>query len=222
MVAVSAARGTTPRGRPREVDRAARRDALLETAMQIFLVNGYGGTSIEQIASEARVAKRTVYTTLGDKADLFIAVVRRLGDRVVDSVAQAPDDLRGFCVRLVEMMLSDQPIGLHRLVIAEATNFPDLAARLYANGPQRYIEVLAAMLARVDPGRRRFEPTDPAAAAEQLFTLLLGERQRRRLFAMTPAPTTAEVDAHVTQTLALFVEAPVSPSEPPGSRGSAR
>lgn len=180
------------RGRPRDADREARRDALLETAMRAFLEHGYGQTSIEMVAGRARVAKRTIYATVGDKADLFVAVVRRLGDRVVRTVTESPGDLRTFCVHLVRLMLSDEAIGLHRLVIAEAANFPDVAERLYANGPRRYIAILSDMLGS--------EQT-----AEQLFTLLLGERQRRRLFGLEPAPSDDEVAAHVDQTMRLVV-----------------
>lgn len=159
--------------------------------MRAFLNNGYGQTSIEAIAGEAHVAKRTIYATVGDKADLFVAVVRRLGDRVVHADETDGRDLRSFCIRLVELMLSDEAIGLHRLVIAEASNFPDVASRLYANGAQRYIEVLEPMV-----GSR--------ATAEQLFTLLLGERQRRRLFCLEPAPTHDEIVTHVDQSIELF------------------
>jgi AcrR family transcriptional regulator len=186
------AKPTAARGRPRDVDRAARRDALLETAMRAFLEYGYGQTSIEMIAGQARVAKRTIYATVGDKADLFVAVVRRLGDRVVRPVTDSSDNLRTFCLRLVTLMLSDEAIGLHRLVIAEAANFPDLAQRLYTNGPQRYIDVLSEM-------------TGSPETAEQLFTLLLGERQRRRLLCLETAPSVGEVASQVDRTLAVFL-----------------
>lgn len=185
------AKPTASKGRPRDADRAARHDALLETAMRAFLEHGYGQTSIEMVAGQARVAKRTIYTTVGDKADLFVAVVRRLGDRAVRTVADSPGDLRTFCTHLVTLMLSDEAIGLHRLVIAEAANFPDLAHRLYTNGPQRYIGLLTEM-------------TGSSTTAEQLFTLLLGERQRRRLFCLESAPSGHDVASHVDETLALF------------------
>ncbi|WP_199520851.1 TetR/AcrR family transcriptional regulator [Jiangella anatolica] len=196
-----------PRGRPRDADRAARRDALLETAMRLFLAHGYGGTTIEVIAAEARVAKRTVYTTVGDKADLFVAVVRRLGDRVVNAVdaGDPVTDLHAFGVRLVRLMLSDEAIGLHRLVTGEAAKFPDLAARHYANGPRRYIGVLSGLLATLPPDRLAVRCDDSDRLAEQLFTLLMGEPHRRRMFGLDPAPTAAQAGAHVARTLELIL-----------------
>ncbi len=177
--------------------------------MRIFLAHGYGGTTIEMIAAEARVAKRTVYTTVGDKADLFVAVVRRLGDRVVNTVAPDAGDqvggLHAFGVRLVRLMLSDEAIGLHRLVTGEAAKFPELAARHYANGPRRYIGVLSGLLAALPPERIAVRADDYEALAEQLFTLLMGEPHRRRMFGMDPAPSAAAAAAHVTRTLNLVL-----------------
>lgn len=43
-----------------------------------FLRDGYAATSIEAVAREARVAKRTFYARFPDKAALFRAVVERL------------------------------------------------------------------------------------------------------------------------------------------------
>lgn len=214
---------SAPRGRPRDEDRAARRDALLETAMRHFLDLGYGGTTIEEIAAGAQVAKRTIYTTIGDKADLFVAVVRRLGDHAVNptvsDAASSVAGVRAFGARLVRVMLSDEAVGLHRLVIAEATRFPDLASRLYTNGARRYIAVLHVLLDSLPSGALRLSavPADEARPenadgaydlgrqAEALFTQLLGERHRRRLFGLEPAPTDAEIDAHVRATVRRFV-----------------
>lgn len=191
---MNATKASGVRGRPRDADREARLDALIETALRAFLTHGFAGTTIEMIATDAHVAKRTIYATVGDKADLFVAVVRRLGDRAVSPVHNQDrdgGDLKAFCVRLTSLMLSDEAIGLHRLVISEAAQFPDLAERLYRNGAERYIAALE-------------EFVGSAGRAEQLFTLLLGERQRRRLFCLDLAPTSAEVETHVDRTLALF------------------
>ena len=198
------------RGRPRAADRQRRRDALLESALRVFLTNGYGATSLDLVAAEAGVAKRTIYTSVGDKADLFVAVVRRLGDRAVAPLAEgrpaSVTALAPFATRLVTMMLSDEAVGLHRLVIGEASNFPDLAHRLYANGPRRYRVLLAELLAVVPAARLRVPADQLDEAAEALFTQLLGERHRRRLFCLAPAPSAVEVKQHVARTLGLFVD----------------
>ena len=81
---------------------------------------------------------------------------------------------------------SDEAIDLHRLVIAEARQFPELASAFYANGPRRYLDVLTELL------------DGDAVTAEHLFGLLLGEPHRRRLLGLDPAPTPprAKAQAH--------------------------
>ena len=52
-----------------------KRRAIVEAATTLFLENGYRGTSMEQIATVARVSKQTVYRHFSDKEALFNAIV---------------------------------------------------------------------------------------------------------------------------------------------------
>ncbi|MGD2044235.1 MAG: helix-turn-helix domain-containing protein [Acidimicrobiia bacterium] len=55
---------------------------ILSAALEAFLGDGYVGTTMEDIAEKAGVARRTVYNQFGSKAGLLIAVIN---DRVVAS-----------------------------------------------------------------------------------------------------------------------------------------
>jgi AcrR family transcriptional regulator len=55
---------------------------ILSAALEAFLEAGYVGTTMEDIAEKAGVARRTVYNQFGSKASLLIAVIT---DRVVAS-----------------------------------------------------------------------------------------------------------------------------------------
>ena len=43
--------------------------------MRLFLRDGYARTSVDAIAAEAGVSKRTIYNHYGDKESLFLSVV---------------------------------------------------------------------------------------------------------------------------------------------------
>lgn len=58
----------------REEHALSTRSALLDCAGQLFADQGFGATSIEQIATAARVTKGAVYHHFADKSDLFAAV----------------------------------------------------------------------------------------------------------------------------------------------------
>ena len=58
----------------REEQAAASRAAVLTAARELFLDQGYGATTIEQVAARAGVSKPTVFTAVGNEQRLLIAV----------------------------------------------------------------------------------------------------------------------------------------------------
>jgi len=182
---------TRKRGRPTAAERDDRMRLILDTAVAEFLENGYAATTVEQIATRCQVTKRTIYTFYGDKTAVFAAAVGRLHDRVAqaDPPDGTPVDLAVLADRITLVLHSAEAVGLHRLVVAEATRFPELAAAFYDNGPLRYIGLLARRL--------------PEATAEALFSLLLGENHRKRLLGLlgpvTPADARRQAAAALDQ-----------------------
>lgn len=187
-------------GRPRTAERAARRAELLDVAIRIFGARGYGTTTIEAVASEAGVTKRTIYQHFTDKAGLFVAAVE---SQHAHEHTIAGEDLESLATRIVHTLHGDQAVTLHRLVIAEALQFPDLAAAFYTHGPASSTEALAHHLA-VHLGAAPSDPVDAPtrSLAEALYTLLLGEAHRRRLLGLAPAPTVAQARAHAHRAVA--------------------
>ena len=61
----------------------ATRSAVLAAARELFLEQGYGATTVEQVAARAGVSKPTVFTAVGNKQTLL---------KVVRDVAMAGDD----------------------------------------------------------------------------------------------------------------------------------
>jgi len=58
----------------REWNKARKRAALLEAAEKLFLKNGFDDTSVEDVAGEAKLTKRTLYQYFLSKEDLYFAV----------------------------------------------------------------------------------------------------------------------------------------------------
>jgi AcrR family transcriptional regulator len=72
MTVVNRANYHSPR---REQAAAATREAILDAARELFATQGYGRTTVIQIAEAARVAANTVYTSVGGKPQLLAAIV---------------------------------------------------------------------------------------------------------------------------------------------------
>ena len=54
---------------------AATREAIIEAAQELFATQGYGCTTVAQIAEAAQVAANTVYTSVGGKPQLLAAIM---------------------------------------------------------------------------------------------------------------------------------------------------
>ena len=52
----------------------ATRRAVLQAAHELFIAQGYGATTVEQIAQRAGVSKPTVFSAVGNKQQLLRAV----------------------------------------------------------------------------------------------------------------------------------------------------
>ena len=58
------------------------RERILIAATELFLLEGYGSTTIEAVAARAAISKRTFYDRFDDKAQLFAAVVHRIIEHI--------------------------------------------------------------------------------------------------------------------------------------------
>jgi AcrR family transcriptional regulator len=69
--------------RPRTKPPAERRDELMNAAQRLFLANGAGATTIEQITAGADVAKGTFYLYFSSKDDVLAALAERFSAQLV-------------------------------------------------------------------------------------------------------------------------------------------
>jgi AcrR family transcriptional regulator len=74
----------------RDRQAAATRHAVLGAARELFLAQGYGATTVDQIAERAGVSKPTVFTAVGNKQAVLAAVrdVALAGDDLPVTVAE--------------------------------------------------------------------------------------------------------------------------------------
>jgi AcrR family transcriptional regulator len=168
---------------PEDQRRSARkRRAILDAATTTFLSKGYLGTSMDEIAALAQVSKQTVYKHFTDKQSLFIELVtgtvNEISDPVYNEVVQLADsgdleaDLRDLARRLVARVMQPRLLELRRLVIAEASRFPELGREFYARGPGRTIAALASVFEQLaNGGALRLD--DPALAAAHFNWLIM-------------------------------------------------
>lgn len=70
----------------------ARRQQILDVAIDEFGRAGYFGTSMNDIAEAAGVTKPVLYQHFDSKADLYRALLDEVGNRMLDAIAKATSD----------------------------------------------------------------------------------------------------------------------------------
>jgi len=193
--------------------RDARRQGILDIARDVFLKEGFAATSMSSIAARVGGSKATLYNYFSSKEELFVAMIQDQCDRnhafMFDFHADGGEfieALRGLGERFVSLMLSDEILDLHRLVIAEASRFPEIGQTLYAAGPKRGHARLSAFLRDAMP-RHGLHADDIDRAASQLMDLCLTDLYRQRLWNVRGPPTPEEVRANVDDALRTFLAA---------------
>lgn len=124
-------------GRPLLEDVPRRNEHLLDVATGIFVRLGYNATTLDRIAAEAGVAKRTIYARYPDKQALFFAVLRRLAERRVienlwdDDELPLREGLRRRARQMIERALTDSELAIARLFMVELAHFPEMGKSLW-------------------------------------------------------------------------------------------
>ena len=180
------------------------RERVLRAATSSFLARGYG-SSIDDIARRAGVARQTVYQHFASKDELFKAVAGDLAKRVLVELEGGRDaeDARASLLRFAlayrKRALGAQGIATFRTLVPEVPRFRALARNMYASTAGEMVRRLADFL------QQKLNVPDPQFAAEMLLSMLTGQDRLKRLFAVSPG---AESEAARTARIVdLFLKA---------------
>lgn len=130
-----------------------KQEAILKAAKKIFLKQGYSLASMESIASEANVSKRTVYGHFKTKKALFESMLSAHWQAVAISHQQLfikqeaiALQLMHFAKAFLKFLYQPDTIALFRLLIAESNQFPDLVSEMVIDGKAPFTRSLVQFL----------------------------------------------------------------------------
>jgi AcrR family transcriptional regulator len=167
----------TPSTRALSTEKSA---AILEGAMQVFLEQGYVGTTMDRVAAAAGVSKPTVYSYFHDKETLFNALIEQCVQKThwatlppemlqpsLHSSAAPPEKLlRQLANSILESCTENaEKITFIRLILGESGRFPELGRAFVQHMNKPILDALTQYLS-VCP---ELELPNPRAAA-YMFT----------------------------------------------------
>jgi TetR/AcrR family transcriptional repressor of mexJK operon len=198
-------------GRPSKADAEQLPRRIVDAAAELFFTLGYGATTIEAVAQRARISKRTFYHRFENKAALFSAVVHRTVERLRPPAdvpllhgANLPEILHTLAKLILRAALSPPAIALHRLIVAESSRFPDLAAVVARQGAsEEAVRLIAGVLER-EAHAGNITLDNSTFAAQQFLYMVIALPQRRAMGLGMPM-TSAEVNAWARDVVNLFL-----------------
>jgi AcrR family transcriptional regulator len=190
---------TAGQAAPGHGELGARRRRILNAAFSAFMKEGYAATSTLEIATRARVSKRSLYHLVGAKQEILAACIgeraRRLhvpADMTVpadrDELARA---LTTVGARLIREISDPTVIGVFRLAIAEAVTAPEVAWALDSIGRNASRAALRDLMTRAHAAD--LVSGNPAKMAEQFAGLLWSNLMVSLLLRVVERPTEEEI-----------------------------
>lgn len=153
----------------------ARRRAILEAALDIFIAEGFSAARLDDIANRAGVAKGTLYLFSKDKEDLFEQValdaIAPLLQRLT-ILAEQPDLpfgalLTGIFTLFEHEILQTRRSDIVRLIVSEGARFPKIAEFYHREIVSRGLSLISAAASRAHD--RDEIPSDALARYPQLL-----------------------------------------------------
>ncbi|HEY5801109.1 MAG TPA: TetR/AcrR family transcriptional regulator [Burkholderiaceae bacterium] len=162
----------------------ARPQELLAAALDLFVERGFASTRLEDVAKRAGVSKGTLYLYFTNKEELFKAVVREnlvpelgVAEEAVANFTGDTRELFGLSVMLWWDRIGNSKLsGISKLIMAEAGNFPELAAFYHEEVITRVNQLIVDLLDRgIARGEFRQVDTQETArlVAAQLVMLMM-------------------------------------------------
>ncbi len=167
----------------------ARPEEIISAALEVFADRGFAATKLEDVARRAGVTKGTIYLYFENKEALFKALIRQTivpviarGEELAKSFTGSARDLFEQLVREYWRLVGETSlVGIPKLMMAEANNFPELARFYYEEVVTRGHRLMAGVLERgIKAGE--FRPVNVAVATKLAMAPVMHAVVARKAF----------------------------------------
>jgi TetR/AcrR family transcriptional regulator, mexJK operon transcriptional repressor len=189
-----------------------KREQILHSAIELFCIQGFPNTSMDEVAKLAGVSKQTVYAHFGSKDDLFVAAIESrciahqlTGNLLFDPKHPEVSILR-FSRQFGEMIVSHETMAVFKTCVAQAESHPELPRLFFNAGPKHVLGLLSGFLQQVDKQGAYHFPK-PHDSAIRLCLMLFGELKLRLELGLEVEELRLSRDAYIEETAQMFLRA---------------
>jgi AcrR family transcriptional regulator len=183
------------------------RERILAAARRIFLDGPPEHATMDAVAHEAGMSKKTIYREFKSQVELLGAL---LLENVADMGAFPPPkagadielELYGIMVRMVSHFTSPRSMALGRLIISEVRRYPELMNASKPKGFPR--EMLAGWLGSAVV-RAKYQIDDPDDAAAMLFGMVMQDSGFRLLVVPNATMPLHLIEDRARRAVAIFL-----------------
>jgi len=164
---------------------------IVDAACKLFTEQGYEVTSMDKVAAEANVSKRTVYSYFESKEHLFCTVMSGMcagfgepmpGD--IDFTGDLRSVLMDSARLVVGKVIDPDKQRLMRTVIGEVEQFPLIGQTFWSEGPGKMRDQLADYFRQMQQ-KGLMKKSDPVLAAAQFQGIVAGPFMIQTMFTGT-------------------------------------
>ena len=126
--------GMVPRAR-----RGGSREAIVEAASRLFLEQGFGAVSMDELAEASGLARRTLYNQFTSKEEIFREMLFRVSGHLekafppgIETQGDVEEVLRVVARMILELHGRPEYLGFLRMVVADSRQFPWIAGEFAA------------------------------------------------------------------------------------------
>ena len=196
----------------REQKKLRARRAILDAAHDLFVVNDYDQTTMEEVAARAELAVGTLYNYFPSKSDLLLTLIADSDDKYIEEgrllVADPPDDPLEALAEIMAMATEHcvRQVGktVWCLISATAvTNADSSFGVQYELTTKKHEDLVVGMMGELQKRGRIRPDIDAASAAHYLFSM------KSKLFLNFISNADMTIEAHrreILEGVRYFVE----------------
>lgn len=195
-------------GRPKDLEK---KQSILDAAKHLFLMHGYHGSSMNQIAKAAGVTKLTIYNHFQDKATLFTYAVENTCESIIQAmpiVLNGQSDFRTSlyeaCALSMNIVNLPEAIKLDLLLMELASQQSPLAEQFY-NASHVKLDAMWNQFFQNAQQHHFIQSADPQRQTELIASLLFGTRHQKILLGLIVPPTPQEQQQIIESAIEIFL-----------------